>query len=141
MRIVLDTNVVVSALVWGGIPFKLLQAATQGSIELCTSPMLLAELRKVLGRGHLASRLVQQRSSVEEAIGLYGELAIRVSPLSTPRVVADDPDDDHVLACALAAHADWIVSGDRHLLDIRSYQAISIVSAAEAVNRLAPSLA
>ena len=81
MRLVLDTNVVVSALVWGGVPYRLIEAAAAGDVELVTSPALLAELRDVLGRQHLASRLAQQRSSVEQAIGLYAELAISVSPL------------------------------------------------------------
>jgi putative PIN family toxin of toxin-antitoxin system len=78
---VLDTNVIVSALVWGGLPHRLLDAATAGEIELVSSPVLLVELRDVLGREHLASRLVQQRSNVELAIALYSELAISVSPL------------------------------------------------------------
>ena len=140
MRVVLDTNIVVSALVWGGMPFKLLQAATDGIIDLYTSPVLLTELREVLAREHLASRLIAQQSSIEQAIGFYGELAIRISPLTTPRVVANDPDDDHVIACAVAANAQWIVSGDKkHLLAIKSYQNISIVTAAEALNKLAAS--
>ena len=133
MRVVLDTNVVVSALVWGGTPFKLLQAATDGIIDLYTSPVLWTELREVLAREHLASRLIAQQSSIEQAAGLYGELAIRVSPLTTPRVVANDPDDDHVIACAVAANAKSIVSGDKHLLAIESYQNISILSPAEAL--------
>jgi putative PIN family toxin of toxin-antitoxin system len=59
MQAVLDTNVVVSALIWGGTPFKLLQAATDGYLTLYTSPALLAELREVLTRDHLARRLTQ----------------------------------------------------------------------------------
>ena len=136
MRIVLDTNVVVSALIWGGTPYRLIQAATDGDVELCTSPALLIELREVLGREHLASRLAQQRSSVEQAIGFYGELAINVSPLATPRVVPGDADDDHVIAAALAAKADLVVSGDRHLLSMGSYEGRPIVNAAEAVTRI-----
>ena len=136
MRIVLDTNVVVSALIWGGTPYRLIQAATDGDVELCTSPALLIELREVLGREHLASRLAQQRSSVEQAIGFYGELAINVSPLATPRVVPGDADDDHVIAAALAAKADLVVSGDRHLLSMGSYEDRPIVNAAEAVTRI-----
>lgn len=134
MRVILDTNVVVSALVWGGTPFKLLQAATDGDIDLYTSPVLMDELREVLAREHLASRLVQQCASVEAAIGLHGELAIKVSPVVTPRVVADDPDDDHVLAAAIAANVQLIVSGDKkHLLSIKSYQNIPILAPADAL--------
>lgn len=136
MRFVLDTNVVVSALVWGGVPYKLIEAAAAGDIELVTSPALLAELRDVLGREHLASRLAAQRSSVEQAIAFYAELAISVSPLSTPRVVPGDVDDDHVIAAAAEASAEIVVSGDRHLLSMRSHQGISIVAPAEALGRL-----
>lgn len=136
MRLVLDTNVVVSALIWGGTPYKLLQAAADGNIELFTSPTLQHELRSVLARAHLAFRLANQRSSVEQAIALYGELAVSVSPLSTPRVVARDADDDHVIAAALAANAELVVSGDDDLLSIGSIENISIVTAAQAVQRI-----
>jgi putative PIN family toxin of toxin-antitoxin system len=112
VRLVLDTNVVVSAVIWGGTPLKLLQAAVEGDVELYTSPALLAELRGVFGREHLASRLAQQRSPVDQALAQYGDLAIIVSPLLTPRAVPADADDDHVVAAALAAHADLVVSGD-----------------------------
>lgn len=62
MRLVLDTNVDVSALVWGGVPYRLIEAAAAGDVDLVTSPALLAELRDVLGREHLASRMAVQRS-------------------------------------------------------------------------------
>jgi putative PIN family toxin of toxin-antitoxin system len=136
VRVVLDTNVVLSALAWGGTPYKLIEAAAAGDIELVTSPALLTELRDVLGRAHLASRLTQQRSTVEQAIALYAELAISVSPLATPRVVPGDVDDDHVIAAAVAAGAKIVVSGDRHLLGLGSHQGIAIVNAAEAVRRV-----
>ena len=136
MRLVLDTNVVVSALIWGGVPYKLIEMAAAGEIELVTSPTLLAGLRDVLGRAHLASRLAAQRSSTLLAIGFYADLAIRVSPLSTPRVVPGDADDDHVLAAAVAGGADIVASGDRHLLSLGSHQGIWIVNATEAVRRV-----
>ena len=107
MRVVLDTNVVVSTLVWGGVPYKLLQAATEGDIELYTSPALLTELSEVLARPHLTSRLQSQRSSVEPALALYAELAVVVSPLVAPRAVPRDVDDDRVIAAAAAAQAHW----------------------------------
>ena len=136
MRLILDTIVLVSALVWGGVPYKLIEAAAAGDIELVTSPALLAELRDVLGRAHLAPRLAAQRSAVEQTIGFYGELAISVSPLSTPRVVPGDVDDDQVIAAAVAGSAEFVVSGDRHLLSLASHQGIGIVNAAEAIRRV-----
>jgi hypothetical protein len=134
VRIVLDTNVVVSALLWGGTPFRLIQSATDGIVTLYTSPELLAELRGVLGHAHLALRLQRQNASVEEAMTLYGALAINVSPTVLPRVVAADADDDHVVAAAIAAKADLIVSGDRHLLDIGSHRGIRIITPTMAVD-------
>jgi predicted nucleic acid-binding protein len=64
---------------------------------------------------------------------LYLEFARALSSLSVPRVVPDDPDDDHVVACAVAARVDVIVSGDKHLLKLREYQGIRMVTAAQAV--------
>jgi uncharacterized protein len=128
---------VVSAVVWGGLPYRLLQAATDGDIELYTSPALLAELRAVLSREHLASRLARQQASVVEAIRFYGDLAISVSPLTVPRAVPRDADDDQVIAAAIAANADTIVTGDADLLSMGSYQGIQIITAAQAVQRIA----
>ena len=63
----------------------------------------------------------------------YAELATPVTPVPIAPMILDDPDDDHVLACALAAQADLIVSGDHHLLDLKTYQDIRIVTATEAL--------
>lgn len=133
MRAVLDTNVVVSALIWGGTPFKLLQAAIDGDIALYTSPALLAELREVLARDHLAKRLAQQQTAVEEAVRLYAEMTILVTPLSVPRAVPNDIDDEQVIAVALAAEAALIVSGDADLLVLHPWQGIQILNAAKAL--------
>ena len=66
-------------------------------------------------------------------VAQYEALVTLVSPTHTPRVVAHDPDDDHVIASAVAANAKSIVSGDKHLLSIKSYQNITILSPAEAL--------
>jgi uncharacterized protein len=120
----------------GGTPYKLIEAAVTGDLVLCTTPALLAELQAVLRREHLASRLEVQRTSVEEALALYATLARSVSPSTSPRVVPDDASDDQVIAAAIAADADLIVSGDHHLLALGRYQNIRIVSPAEAIGLL-----
>jgi putative PIN family toxin of toxin-antitoxin system len=120
VRLVIDTNVVVSALLWGGLPYQLLQAAAAGEVELYSSPALLTELKEVLKRPHLATRVQHQSSSIDQVMDFYAELAVIVSPLNTPRVVPRDIDDDIVIAVAIAAHADLIVSGDKDLLSMGS---------------------
>ena len=81
----------------------------------------------------MAQRLAKQRTAVEEAVRLYAELCIAVTPLSTPRTVLTDIDDDQVIACALAASAQLIVSGDSDLLVLHPWRGIQILNASEAV--------
>lgn len=139
MRIVLDTNVVVSALLWRGTPYQLLAAIRQrGHVQLFSSTALLEELVDVLTRPFAAQRLTLIGRSTREVLADYVEAIEIVEPTSVPRVVAADADDDQVIAAAVAARAELIVSGDRkHLLPLGSHQGIAIVDAAEAVRRIA----
>ena len=133
MRAVLDTNTVVSALLWGGTPNELLAAATEERIELYTSAALVAELTDVLSRMKFAPRLARANRTVATLIAQYTGLAETIVAARINPVVLADPDDDHVLACALAARAELIVSGDAHLLNLKHYQGIPIVSATAAL--------
>ena len=134
MRLVADTNVVVSGLLWLGNPGRLLEAASLGRITLYTSVALLAELSSTLSRPKLARPIMRSGLTLDDVLGRYLNVAVVVEPSSVPRVVPDDPDDDQVLGCALAAQAELIVSGDKHLLDLGGhYQNIPIVTPAQAV--------
>jgi putative PIN family toxin of toxin-antitoxin system len=139
VRIVLDTNVVLSALLWRGTPHHLLAAIGQrSSIQLYSSTALLEELAEVLTRPSATKRLALIGRSAREVLADYVEAIELVEPTSVPRVVVGDVDDDQVIAAAVAARADLIVSGDRkHLLPLGSHQGIDIVDAAEAVRRIA----
>lgn len=137
MRLVLDTNTVVSGLLWNALPSRLIEAALQGQVELFTSRALTLELEDVLPRRKLARRVAVSGLSIEQLAARYALLAQVVVAADIPTVVLADPDDDHVLACALAAQADLIVSGDSDLLNLKSYQGIPVVDTAEALARIA----
>lgn len=137
MRIVLDTNTLVSGVISAGLPRQLMDAAKRGDFELATSPMLLTELLDVLGRAKFAARLQPAGLTPAAIVDDLRALALVVTPTTVPSVIARDPDDDQVLACAVAANADLIVSGDkRDLLPLLTYQGIAIVTAREAVARI-----
>jgi len=135
VRVVLDTNALVSALLSPhGPPRRLLDDARAQVFELCSSPVLMAELLDVVSREKFAQRLAAAGLTPLGIVGEIRRLATMATPTDVPRVVADDPDDDHVLACALTAQADLIVSGDKHLLNLGGqYQGVAIVTPAQAV--------
>lgn len=135
MRIVTDTNVVVSGLLWLGNSGRLMEAAANGRVTLYTSPILVAELRSTLSYARLAKYVQRSGLTLDELLTRYLNVAIVVEPETVPQVVRD-PDDDHVLACALAAQADLIATGDTDLLDLKAYRNISIVTPAEALRRV-----
>lgn len=134
MRLVLDTNVVASAVLWGGVPRQLLQDGREKRLSLFTSIRLLAELTDILVRPKFERKLAASGLTIEQIVDRYAELAAVVQPAAIAPTVLDDPDDDQVLACAVAARADLIVSGDRrHLLPLSSFVGRPIVSPAEAL--------
>jgi len=137
MRVVADTNIVVSGLLWRGHCYGVLNAARQGVIRLFVSPALLIELEDVLGREKLRARLEQANVRAQDLIHGYAALAGLVRPGKIEPVITADPDDDEVLACARAVQADMIVSGDTHLLALREFDGIPIVTARECLARIA----
>ncbi|MFL5256054.1 MAG: putative toxin-antitoxin system toxin component, PIN family [Rhodopila sp.] len=123
MRLVLDTNVVVSALLWRGTPYRLL-ADRPADVALYTSPPLLEELADVLSRPMAVKRIALIGATPAELTADYAAVADIVTPEATPRIIMADADDDHVIAA---------LAGDRHLLDLARHGAIRIVTPAEAV--------
>jgi putative PIN family toxin of toxin-antitoxin system len=132
VRVVADTNTVLSAFLWGGLPKAVLDAAREGRISLHTSPALLAELEDVLSRDKFAARIRQVGDSPADMLTAYRALVTVELPASIAPT-ARDPDDDAVLACALSANARLIVSRDRDLLDLKTFRGIPILAARDAL--------
>ncbi len=138
MRVVLDTNQFVSALISKyGASAKVLQAFRDGQIEVAISPLLLAEVNEVLHRPRLKRKYHLTDRDIEAYLLLLSRYAIMVPGKVEVDVVAADPDDNLIISCALEAEADYIVSGDHHLLDLGEYQGIQIIRALELLQMLA----
>lgn len=138
MRLVLDTNVVVSALLWRGLPRSLLHDAYAGRVALFTSVPLLLELGSILARRKFAIKIEASKLTIEQLVDYYAELTTVVRPVPV-NGVAPDPDDDVVLGTALAAGAGWVVTGDKPLLSVLDYREVQIITVADAVKLLTPS--
>ena len=136
-RIVPDTNIVVSGLLWRGNPRRILDAARDGIIKLYTSPVLLAELEDVLSREKFARRLATANVTVQDLVSGFSALATVIEAEPIEPVILVDPDDDAVLACALSADSEVIVSGDSDLLDLKEHKEIRILTATEFLAEIA----
>ena len=133
LRIVADTNTVVSALSWQGTPHHLFEAIETEEISYYASRALVDELADVLARRKLARAVKASGKSVSTLVAEYEGLVQLVEPRALRRPIGRDPDDEAILACALAASADLIVSGDKDLRVLKTFRRIRIVSATEAL--------
>jgi putative PIN family toxin of toxin-antitoxin system len=97
---------------------------------------LLAELARILQRIKFAKVITASGMTFDQLVLGYTGLTTLIAPAEISPTVLNDPDDDHVLACAVAAKADLIVSGDSDLLDLKAYQGIPIETPAEALRRI-----
>ena len=133
MKVVFDTNAVASASFWRGAPFDCLAAWAQDRCVAVVSSNLLAEYHETVGE----LRLDYPGRKCVEWVAALTESAELVFPVERATGATPDPDDEMVLECALAVEADFIVSGDKkHLLALRQFQGIPIVSPAEFLRRL-----
>lgn len=126
MRVILDTNVVISGVFFGGVPGRILSAWSAGKLVLVFSPAILEEYRRVgdeLGRLH-----PELGATFEPVLTLIAMNAMIVDapPLAVP--VSDDRDDDMFLAAALASQTQLIVSGDRDLLRVSGWRGIGVLT-------------
>ena len=121
---VLDTNILISALFWKGTPYIIVQDGLEGVFEMVTSKAIMSETKE---------KLIQKfEFSVEDTLRYLELLVCKsfvVSPMVQHNVVKNDSTDNKILECAVSANADYIVTGDKHLLNIKHYQGITILTA------------
>ncbi len=128
MIIVLDTNVLVSAhLSSKGAPAIIVNRWQAGEFEIATSPQLIVELEHTLNYPHVQKYIQTSQEDTAAFINQFRAIANVVEPQETLDVIEDDPDDNRVVECALAGGAAYIVSGDKHLLNLQEYNQIIIL--------------
>lgn len=127
---VFDTNILLSAFIFGGNPEKLFQLTRSKKIQLLTSLSILAEFATCL-----KDKFLWADEDIAEAIKTIGYSSELIKPTQKLRVLHDDPDN-RVLECAVEGKAHFIVLGDKHLLALKKFQNIPIIKAAELVSRL-----
>lgn len=133
MKVVIDTNVLVSGLIFGGTPARILTAWSDGQFRLVASPEILDEYRRV-GQALAAGR----EPLVRALDALLAMVAVHATVVNAPALasrVCEDPDDDKFLAAALAGGATVVVSGDKHLLHVSGWQSIDVLTPRQFVDR------
>lgn len=127
MRIICDTNLLISGVLFKGNPRSILRLASEGRIENCISPEILQEAEEVLRR----PKFGLAPEDVSAILETFQHTFTLVVPTTRVNIIKEDPDDNIILEAALAAQASCVVSGDSHLLAIHSWRGIRIVSPSE----------
>ena len=132
MRVVLDTNQHISAIIRpNGHPAQIVKLWRIGLIELAISPFILEEFEGVVHRPRIQQKNNLSDADIAEYLEVLRTSAVLVPGTITVNAVPDDPDDNIIIACAIEAEVDMIISGDQHLLSLGSYQGIPIAKAAD----------
>ena len=131
MRVVVDTSTLISAVLWTGLPHRLIELAEAGKITLCATEETLREFREVLSRPKFAGKIRERATTADEIMQGVLRLIALYGALSLPGAVEADPDDDKFLACAVTAGAEYLISSDGHLLDIGMYAGVLILTVRE----------
>ena len=137
MRVFLDTNTVISGLFWRVKPFQVLELMRSGTITVYTSEAILEELLDVLKRPKFSKRLAILKVSPQQVVNRFIEWVEVVEVGEVKKIVLSDPDDDQIIACARSVNADFIISGDADILDIKEKVTITIVTSGEFLDMLA----
>ena len=137
IKLVLDTNVFISGFLWEGNEAELIRRIERKEAVNFINPEIISEIEKVISRDKFKELLVKAGLTVDEIIQKIIFLShIVVGPKMKENVVKSDPTDDKFIECAINSNADYIISGDRDLLDLKEYKGIKIMKTSEILKLL-----
>ena len=126
VKVVLDTNVYISAILFAGKPERIRKLSKEGKIEVFISEVVIAEIAEVLRR-----TFDWENWRISQTIDEIREIATLVTPRRTLSIIKEDEDDNRILECAAEGKVQYVVSGDKHLLFLEKYEGIEILSPAQ----------
>jgi putative PIN family toxin of toxin-antitoxin system len=135
-RIVLDTNILVSAIIASGYSAAILDRVRSGELALITSTHLLEEFSDVIARPRITRKYPQIAEKAEDLVDFLRAFTELVQGTPGESQISRDRDDDYMVACAVEGNADYIISGDPHLLDLRTHGNITILTPREFVEQV-----
>lgn len=125
MRVTLDTNVLVSALGWNGAEAAVIEMVLESQLQLCLSTQILSEFYRVVKYPKFGFT----DKEIDGFIGRLMPLAVFVKPVQEVHIISTDPDDNRIIKCAVGGKCNYIISGDKHLLQLGEYEGIKIMKA------------
>jgi len=127
IKVVIDTNVFISALVSGGNALEIIRLFLKGDIEVYLSPFIITEVTSIL-----REKFLWEEAKIEKLLQLIRSKAKEVYPQVKVSIIKSKDDDNHILECALASKVDYLISGDkRHILPLKEFKGIRILSVSE----------
>ena len=126
IKAVLDTNVFISALFWKGVPYEVVRKSLTGEFLIIISPEIIEEISE-----RLLNKFKFPLADANDFIEIITINSYIVEPKNKLKVVKEDPNDDKIIECAYEGGADYIVSGDKHLLRLKEYRRIKIITPRE----------
>ncbi len=135
MRITVDTNILVSASFWLGAPKEIIKLVEDRRVELVLSTSILDEFERILGQDRFQLKFHGTKDTTQEIIRKLVNISKIVVTTGEVKIVKADPDDDKVVECGVKGKVDYIISGDKHLLELKEYQGIKIVTASQLLRK------
>lgn len=131
MRVVLDTNILVSATFWIGASNKIIKNIENKEIQLILSSEIIQEFSDVLNYEEIQNKIKDKKLEMQYSVEKIISIATIIQPIIQLNVIEEDPDDNIILECAIEGNADYIISYDKCLLNLKEFKGIKILTPEE----------
>ena len=134
MKVLLDTNVLVSGTFWIGNSAEIIGLIDTGKFELILSEEIIDEYNDVVNRDEIIDKVYDKGLAINKSVQKVITNSIIVYPIERFNIIKDDPDDNMILECAVEGNADFIITQDNHLLKMKEFRGIKIITTSEFLN-------